>query len=249
MLGTPPLSYSSPPVSRVKAPDSPTQSPASEVKNMMNDRWPGMLYWSCGESVVCASILATDWVRNPCVHLLLELLLVEDLRLCRRPTTWPRDLRLEIIEAGIGALDIQTWILHHKAPLARIRSTPKIGKQDFGELVKTMRKGRHVSRHDSPQACLSRIGRSELCVGRSKPKVLPSRALFWSRFMKLYSVWHSRPLTYLSFRKPARRLHSRSHNKRRSCNRITPLHLILLHWSSRREISSITGRMPSRLGH
>jgi len=155
MLGTPPLSYSSPPVSRVKAPDSPTQSPASEVKNMMNDRWPGMLYWSCGESVVCASILATDWVRNPCVHLLLELLLVEDLRLCRRPTTWPRDLRVEIVEAGIGALDIQTWILHHKAPLARIRSTPKIGKQDFGELVKSLRERQCVSRHDSHQAYLT----------------------------------------------------------------------------------------------
>ena len=89
------------------------------------------------------------------IYFLLELLLVEDLGLCRMPTTWPKDLRLEIIEAGIGALDVQTWILHHKAPVARIRWTPKIGNQDFGELVKSLREGKCVSRHDSCQACLT----------------------------------------------------------------------------------------------
>ena|SRR5216683_2070959 len=144
-----PLSYTSPTVSQVKASDSPTQSPPHEVQDVMDDQWSGVLFWSYGESDVCVSVVATDRIRNPCVYSPAELLLVEDLRLYRRPSIWPTVLRLEIFEAGTSALDIQAWIHRHKAPLARIQCASEMDSQDFGELVESLREGKCVSRHDS----------------------------------------------------------------------------------------------------
>ena len=69
-----------------------------------------------------------------------------------------------------------------------------------------------------PAKPVSRIDRLQLRVGRSKLKALPRRALSWFRLMGIYSVQHSRPLTYLSFRSPGC-----SSCKRPSCKRTTPL--------------------------
>jgi hypothetical protein len=149
------LSYTSPTVSQAKASDSPPQSPPHEVQDVMDDQWSGVLFWSYGESDVCASVVATDRIRNPCVYSPAELLLGEDLSLYRRPSIWPTVLRLEIFEAGTSALDIQAWIHRHKAPLARIQCASEMHSQDFGELVRSLREGKCVSRHDSCQACLT----------------------------------------------------------------------------------------------
>src|SRR5579863_1697668 len=71
-----PMPHTSPTVSHVETPGLPTQTPVHGVQDMMNDRWSGMLIWSCGESDVRASVHVTDRVHDPCAHFLVEILLV-----------------------------------------------------------------------------------------------------------------------------------------------------------------------------
>lgn len=164
-----------------------------------------MLIWSRGEEDVCASVQATDGVRDPCGTFLVEILLSENLlvRLNRGLSMWPPYLRLEIVATGMRTLDIQAWLLEHKAPVARIRCAPdSMDNHEFGELVASLRERKSVRRSSGPhRVCPSRIGRSRLCDGRAQKKARPSAAaLFWRRFMGLCSVQYSSTLTYLSSR-------------------------------------------------
>ena len=114
---------------------------------------------------------------------------------------WPTYLRLETIATGLRTLDIQAWLLENSAPVARIQCAPDTDSHDFDELIESLRERKSVRRRGIHRDCLSRIGRSRLCDGRPEKKA-PSAALFWRRFMGPYSVRHSSPLTYLSFRWP-----------------------------------------------
>ena len=93
----------------------------------------------------------TEFAIRECFFIV-ELLLVEDLCLCRQLSVWPPHLRLEIVRTKIRALDFQAWILKFRASVARIQCAADIGKQDFGKLVKSLREDGHVSYHDSRQA-------------------------------------------------------------------------------------------------
>jgi len=61
------LTYTPPTISQalVNAIDSPIEQPPCEGQDMMNDQWSGLLSWSGEESEVCASVQATDGVRDP----------------------------------------------------------------------------------------------------------------------------------------------------------------------------------------
>lgn len=214
-LSPPQLAYTSPTISqaRVKAPDSPIELSPCEGQDMINDQWSGTLTWSGSgeESDVCASVQATDGVRNPWVYFILGPLLVEDLSLCRQLSVWPSDLRLEIDGTRIHALDFQAWILRHRASVVRIQCAADMGEQDFGKLVKSLREDGRVSHYDSGQACLSQVVRSRLRGWRSK--ALGSADLFWRHIMmEAYSVPRSSLPTYLS----SRSLHWSSRNRRKN---------------------------------
>jgi len=122
------MSYTSPTFFHVETPGSPTQLPVHGVQEAEDDRWSGMLFWSRGESDVCASVQATDGVRDPGLSM------------------WPPYLRLEIVAAGIRTLDIQAWLLKHKASVARIQCAPdNMDNHEFGELVMSLRERKSVA--------------------------------------------------------------------------------------------------------
>jgi len=94
----------------------------------------------------------------------LEILPVEYLlvRLNRMLSMWPTHLRLEIIATGLHPLDVQAWLLEHRAPVARIQCAPDTDSHDFGELITSLKERKSVRRSDIHRDCLSRIGRSRL---------------------------------------------------------------------------------------
>lgn len=244
----PPPPYTSPTVPQALRVDSTTQPPVRDAQRITDDQpvWSGKLIWSCGGLEVDAPVQATDPIRDLCVHFFIGLPLVGDLScLYRRISTWPTALRLEIIEAGMSSLDVQALV--HKAPVGRLQCRPGVDDHNFGELIKTLRKGKSVSRHDSSQACPSRIGRSQLPVlgvrPRSRTRALPSRASFWHRLTRVYCVLYYPPLN-------SRRPVCSTRNKRPRCRRSAALRLIFRTktWSRCREkISAVTRRMTSRL--
>jgi hypothetical protein len=98
---------------------------------------------------------------------------------------WPTHLRLEIIATGMRTLDVQSWLLKHRAPVARIQCAPDMDNRDFGELVMSLRERQSVRCSGTHQVCLSQIGRSRLCDWTCEKKARPSAALFWRRSMGL----------------------------------------------------------------
>lgn len=68
---------------------------------------------------------------------------------------WPTHLRLEIIATGLRTLDVQAWLLEHRAPVARIQCEPDTDSHDFGELIELLRERKSVSRSDIHRHCLS----------------------------------------------------------------------------------------------
>ena len=246
----PPPPYASPTVPRALRVDSTTQSPVPDAQHIMDDQpvWSGKLIWYCGGLEVEAPVQATNPIRDLCVHFFIGLPLAGDLScLYRRISMWPTDLRLEIIEAEMSSLDFQALLHNNKAPVGRLQSPPGIENYNFGELIKTLRKGKSVSRYDSGQACPSRIGRSRFPVlggrPRSRTKALASRASFWHRLAKVYSALFYPPLN-------SRRPFCSTRNKRPSCQQTAALRLIFRAktWSCCREkISAVKSRMASRI--
>ena len=175
------------------------------------------------------------------------MLLVEDLCLRRRILEWPQHLRLEIAGTRMHALDFQAWIFKSRASVVRMQSTSGIGKQDFAELVKSLREGGRVSHYDSRQSCLSQIGRSQLCGSTRRSKALRNAVSFWRHFMGAYSVPRSSLLTSPSFRI----LRWSNSNSRRTQTRTVPMPP-RFRWYSKtrttcREITAIIRRMSSLL--
>ena len=66
------------------------------------------------------------------------------------PSTWPKLLHLEVVEAGICTRDIQAWIHKIKAPVARFKNAEAADKCDFDLLVKSLRNVGGVSPPKSP---------------------------------------------------------------------------------------------------
>jgi hypothetical protein len=147
-----PIIHTTPAVPQATALNLARQPPACEVQSTMDDKpvWLGNLIWSCGDSEVNARVQATDPIRDSCVHFFVGLFkLVGDLyNVFRRTSKWPATLRVEIVEAGMGSLDMQARIRKLKAPVARFQCPPGIDNQHFGGLIKTLRKDKCVSRRD-----------------------------------------------------------------------------------------------------
>jgi hypothetical protein len=66
------------------------------------------------------------------------------------PSTWPKLLHLEVVEAGICTRDIQAWIHKIKVPVARFKNADAADKCDFDLLVRSLRNVGGVSPPESP---------------------------------------------------------------------------------------------------
>jgi hypothetical protein len=55
------------------------------------------------------------------------------------PSTWPKLLHLEVVEAGIYTRDIQAWIHKTKVPVARFKNADAADNCNFDLLVRSLR--------------------------------------------------------------------------------------------------------------
>jgi hypothetical protein len=114
---------------------------------IVGDGWTGTLRWQREREGAWSQVqaVATDGVRNPCVYSFVRCKLIED-SLRRMFSIWPNLLQIRFPETVrvVSSLDVQTWLLKTKAPVARIKGRPEDSHQ-FGDLVKLVRSGGSVS--------------------------------------------------------------------------------------------------------
>ena len=122
---------------------------------IVGDGWTGTLRWQREREGTWSQVqaVATDGVRNPCVYSFIRCKLIED-PLRRMFSIWPSLLQIWFPETVrvISSLDIQTWLLKTKAPVARIKRRSEDGHQ-FDDLVKLVRSSGSVSCRSRSSIC------------------------------------------------------------------------------------------------
>lgn len=127
---------------------------AGELVERSDSHWSGTLEWPYTDPPFHAQVVTAEPMGNPCVHFLVEVLSVEDLRPCRLASTWPKVLSLGTTSYKVPINELEKWMKEKKAVLVRFEPASKSGEHNFAQLVEWLRKRKCVSRRCSYQAVL-----------------------------------------------------------------------------------------------
>jgi hypothetical protein len=105
---------------------------------MSDNEWTGMLNLD-GTPIPVRALMA-EAIGDPYVHSSVKCVLVGDLHACRKVSTFPNELEVELaVGPKLSIRDIQVWIRENKAPLVRLSYMDGTDNRDFDQLVEKIR--------------------------------------------------------------------------------------------------------------